>query len=106
VPDFRIPSHSDLPPRWTTAVAAGVLAAQQRSGLTDEAFALQTGIQTQRLRKWRSRLAPVRLVEVFARVPRVEPEGSVHVLTPSGWRIEVPIRHLGELVRVLGGGSC
>lgn len=101
-----LPALLDLPRRWTAADAARVLSALERSGLTDVEFARRTGIQPQRLRRWRRPASAVRLVEVVARAPAPPVEPVVHVVTPTGWRIEVPAGRLGELVRALGAASC
>ena len=102
----RVPTLTDLPRRWTAADAARVFSALERSGLTDTEFARRSGIQPQRLRRWRRARTPVRLVEVVARAPTPPIEATVHAVTPTGWRIEVPANQLGELVRALAATSC
>jgi transposase-like protein len=110
MPAARLPSVDDYPLRWSRADAESILAALDRSGLTPAEFARRTGIQLQRLRRWRERLpvthapAPVRLVEL---VPRGSaPTALVEVLSPGGWRLQVPRELLGEVVRALSEGTC
>ena len=103
-----LPSVDDLPLRWSPADAETVLAALDRSGLTQTEFSRRTGIQVQRLRRWRARepgAGVVRLVEMVARAaPSGEP--SVEVVSPGGWRLLVPGALLGELVDALSGDRC
>ena len=108
--DASLPLLRDLPARWTRSDAARVLAALDASGLTDAEFHRRTGIQPQRVRRWRRqgeeplrRDEPgVRLVEL---VPResAPPPRRIGVTSPGGWRLEVPEDRLGDLVRAL---SC
>lgn len=115
----RLPTANSLPLRWTDDDARVVLDALDASGLSASDFSRRTGIQLQRIRRWRSVLggpAPMRLVEV---VPRVAPEAfrtvpameapareTLAVTSPGGWVVRVPASLLGELVRALAEGGC
>jgi transposase-like protein len=56
-----MPRHRTAPyarrRRWTAAEARATLAALSNSGLTASAFAQQEGLEVERLRRWRRRLA-------------------------------------------------
>lgn len=103
----RLPLVADLPLRCGPKEAGAVLAALEASGLTPAEFSRRTGIQVQRLRRWRARERPeaVRLVEV---VPRTSGEHTevLEVLSPGGWRLRVPRALIGEVVRALSEPSC
>ncbi len=56
--------------RWTAADARAALSALERSGLSVAAFAAQEGLDVQRLRHWRKRLAEApAFVELAVREP-------------------------------------
>lgn len=79
--------------RWTVDDAKEALAAQEQSGLTLRAFATREGLDTQRLERWRRRLA----TPVFEEVTCPE----VVAVTP-GEVVDTAQRERFEIV--LGGG--
>lgn len=97
------PTNPQTPKRWSAEDAALVLDAFSRSGLGLTAFARRHGLCVQRLRRWRSRLAPdgrpaedagvaLRLVELVPQVtvPLETPAvGRVLVRCPTGHTIEL-----------------
>jgi hypothetical protein len=104
----RLPSAETLPCRWGADDAVAVLTALDASGLSAEEFSRRTGIQLQRMRRWRARLsempASVRLVEVVARPAAVVE--LVEVVSPGGWRLRVAPTMLVEVVRALAEAGC
>ena len=84
--------------RWTVDDAKEALAAQEQSGLTMRAFATREGLDTQRLERWRRRLA----APAFEEVARPEVAAATHsevVATAQRERFEIVLRE-GRIVRV------
>ena len=84
--------------RWTVDDAKEALAAQEQSGLTLRAFATREGLDTQRLERWRRRLA----TPAFEEVTRPEVVGDTPgevADTVQRERFEIVLRG-GRIVRV------
>jgi transposase-like protein len=96
-------------PRWTEQDARGALAALQRSGKSVRAFAMDHGLDPQRLYSWKRRLGqaePTTFQEVIIRpAPRislVDGHAPFEVVLPSGVVVRVPASFDAEaLERVL-----
>lgn len=72
--------------RWTAADARMALSALERSGLSLSEFAAREGLDVQRLRHWRKRLAEApAFVELTPRAPE-----RVEVVLRSGRTLRVP----------------
>lgn len=81
--------------RWTEDDARAALDAFARSGLSLRAFAETSGINVQRLVRWRRKVAPVRSL---ARPPKPKPVAFVEVRQREADRVEVVLRS-GRVLR-------
>jgi hypothetical protein len=85
--------------RWTSDDAREALAAMARSGLEPTAFAIQEGLDPQRLTRWRRQLAaaPPMFEEVVPVVTTLDMAAASHgagerfeIVLPSGRVVRVP----------------
>ncbi len=99
--------------RWTAKEATEALAALKRSGLPLTAFAMQEGLDAQRLSRWRSKLAVVSAPVFEEVVPRtLAPVGAIasatsstpepfEIVLTSGHVVRVPASFDGSALRRL-----
>ena len=84
--------------RWTVDDAKEALAAHEQSGLTLRAFATREGLDTQRLERWRRRLATPAFEEATRPEVVADTPGEV-AETVQRERFEIVLRG-GRIVRV------
>lgn len=91
--------------RWTPVEARAALAAFTSSGLTITAFARREGLDVQRLRVWRRRLALAAPAPSFVEVARGAGDTTVEIALRSGHVVRVPASvdavALGRIVELL-----
>ena len=101
--------------RWTAADAASVLAAASASGLSSRRFAMECGLDPQRLARWRRQLEGAAIGETtFVEVVPAEapaPRASgFEVVLASGRVIRVALgfdsNELRRLLAVVDDGAC
>ncbi len=88
--------------RWTPAEARAALTAFTSSGLTITAFARREGLDVQRLRVWRRRLAvavPAPTSTSFVEVARRAGDTTVEIALRSGHVVRVPASVDAEALR-------
>lgn len=85
--------------RWTSDDAREALAAMARSGLEPTAFAIQEGLDPQRLTRWRRQLAAAPLPTFEEVVPVVTTLGTTASVHGAGERFEIVLPS-GRVVRV------
>jgi transposase-like protein len=101
--------------RWTAAEAASVLAAASASGLSSRRFAIERGLDPQRLARWRRQLEGAAVGEatfvelVPAQAPAVRASGFEVVLA-GGRVVRVALGfdsdELRRLLAVVDDGAC
>ena len=93
-------------PRWTADDARRTLAALERSGQSVKVFAVEHGLDPQRIYQWRRRLGkaePTTFREVIVRPSaRLDVDARFEIALPSGAVLRVPVKfESADLVRLL-----